>query len=148
MNFPSPYGNRVFWTATSAVNAYPGGIGYANRTQGVGSWADILNPVTSNLAALAQQLMTSATIKAKAAIGYKVIEAVVIDGKGYVKMANPQGLLVLVDTNGIETPFTPDQQIREQKIDSGTGRFLPIAAGAGAALLIGGVLLYLALRRR
>lgn len=154
MNVNSLYGNRVFWTATSAVNAYPGGIGYANRVQGAGGflddfWQNVSDAVSPALGDLAKGLMTKGWIETKKAMGYRIEGPVTVDGVAYVKALNPQGIPVLIDASGTDTPYTPDKQSRTLKYDPATGRFTPMAVGIGIGVVaIAAIAAFFLLRRR
>lgn len=151
MNVNSLYSLPMFRQATSAVHAYPTGIGPMSRTVPVGGWwEDLTGAVSPALTEIGKQFVQSQAVRgiilAKEASGYTNLGPVVVDGKPYVKMKNPQGVPVLVDDKGMETFVTPETQAKEQKIDA-SGNIVTGAA-IGLGLAVAGIALYLILRRK
>lgn len=154
MNIPSLYGNRVFWTATSAVNQYPGGIGYANRVYGTQDYLSdfvdsVIGVVTPAVEDLAKNLMNKVWIKTKEAAGYKIDGPVVVDGVPYIKATNASGAPVLINEAGVDIPYTPEKESKALKYDPVTGRFTPMAVGIGIGVVaIAAIAAFFLLRRR
>jgi hypothetical protein len=151
MNVANLYSLPMFSQATSAVNAYPTGIGPMSRTVPVGGWwEDLTGAVSPALTDIGKQFLQSQFVRgliaAKEAAGYKNLGAVVIDGKPYVKMLNNQKVAVLIDDKGVETFATPETQAKELKIDS-SGNIVTGAA-IGVGLAVAGIALFLLLRRK
>ena len=155
MNVSSLYSLPMYRQATSAVNAYPTGIGPMSRTVPVGGyWGDLWDGVTGAvspaLGDIGKQFIQSQFVRGliltKEAAGYKNLGAVIIDGKPYVKMLNNQKVAVLIDDKGVETFATPETQAKEMKIDS-SGNIMTGAA-IGLGLAVAGIALYLLLRRK
>ena len=145
MNIPSLYSQPMFYNATSAVH------GYTSRSRPVGGWFDDLVSGAGNAAStIGKQFLESATTKAiiegKKAIGYKAIGPVVVNGVPYYKMTNLQGVPVLINSAGVESPVTPATQAAEQKIDSSGNIITGVSIGVG--VIAAGALLYLLLRRK
>ena len=159
MNIPSLYGNRVFWTATSAVNQYPGGIGYANRVEGTdGVVGDLWDKFTGSpvgqvvlpgVKDLVSGIMSKVWVKTKEAAGYKIDGPVVVDGVAYVKARTPTGIPVLINEAGVDSPYTPEKESKALKYDPVTGRFTPMAVGIGIGVVaIAVIAAFFLLRRR
>lgn len=151
MNVANLYSLPMFSQATSAVDAYPTGIGPMSRTIPVGGWwDDLTGTVSPALGDIGKQFIQSQFVRgliaAKEAAGYKNLGAVVIDGKPYVKMLNNQKVAVLIDDKGVETFATPETQAKELKIDS-SGNIVTGAA-IGVGLAVAGIALFLLLRRK
>lgn len=148
MNIPSLYSLPMFYNATSAVH------GYTTRSRPVGGWFDELisgiGGTSSGLVGIGKQFLESATTKAiiegKKAIGYKAIGPVVVNGVPYYKMTNLQGVPVLINSAGVESPVTPATQAAEQKIDSSGNIITGVSIGVG--VIAAGAILYLLLRRK
>lgn len=151
MNVNSLYSLPMYRQATSAVHAYPTGIGPMSRTVPVGGWwEDLTGAVSPALTDIGKQFMQSQFVRglilAKEAAGYKNLGSVIVDGKPYVKMLNNQKVAVLIDDKGVETFVTPETQAKEMKIDS-SGNIMTGAA-IGLGLAVAGIALYLLLRRK
>ena len=157
MNIPSLYGNRVFWTATSAVNAYPGGIGYANRINGTdGIVGDLWDKyvggdltVPPGMKDILEGIMSKVWINAKKAAGYEIEGPVMVDGVAYVKAINANGAPVLINEAGVDTPYTPEKESKVIKYDPATGRFTRMEVGIGIGVIaIAAFAAFFLLRRR
>lgn len=121
MNISSPFTSAP-WTdrTTSAMSLYTGGIGYANRVQGVDGWFDFLNPTLERAGQVAGQLLdgllSRGAVKAKQeALGYVPTGQVWRDTRtqvDYVMFRTPAGAVVGVDANGNEVPASQIDQTK------------------------------------
>lgn len=148
MNVFSPY-DTAPWTnrTTSALSLYSGGIGYANRVQGVSGAFDFLDPLiekaTDVAGKLLDRMLNLGAIKAKEALGYRPTGEVWRDPRtqtDYVMFKTPTGTIVGVDSNGNEVTaasFAPNRQIVDQKgISTTTVAIASVAAIAIVAAIL------------
>lgn len=153
MNVLSPYGIPSLREATSAVNGFPTGLGPVSRTIPVGGWwSDLVGGVSPAVVDIGKQFIQSQAVRgiilAKQASGYTNLGPVIVDGKPYVKMKNPQGIPVLIDETGRETAVTAETQVREQRIDASGNVVAGTAVGIGVGFAVVVIGLALFLRRK
>lgn len=152
MNVPSLYSLPLYSRATSAVHGYPNGIGPVSRTLTAdGIVEDFFTPVIGIVKPVVGDIVQTqwvrAVVLAKEKLGYTKLDTVIIGGRAYVKMLNPQKVPVYIDDKGVETVVTTQTQGAEQKVDPTTGR---IVAGAaiGLGVIAAAAALFFILRRR
>lgn len=152
MNIYSPYATAPFANrTTSALSAYPGGIGYANRLQAVGGWEDFLNPLIGKVGGIAtgllDRLLAVGQVKAKLAMGYRTTGAVTrVSGRDYVVMTTPNGTTVGVADDGSEIPMAQIQG--GQSVDPKTGFLTGTTATIGTLAIVAVAAAILLSRRR
>lgn len=149
MNVPSLYSLPLYSRATSAVHGYPNGIGPVSRTLTAdGFMEDIFNPIVKPVVGdILQTQWVRAVVLAKEKLGYTKLDTVIIGGRAYVKMLNPQKVPVYIDDTGVETVVTEQKQSAERKIDPTTGRIVTGAA-IGLGVIAAAAALFFILRRR
>lgn len=152
MNVPSLYSLPLYSRATSAVHGYPNGIGPVSRTLTAdGFMEDVFNPVMDIfkpvVGDIVQTQWVRAVVLAKEKLGYTKLDTVILGGRAYVKMLNPQKVPVYIDDTGVETVVTEQKQSVEKKIDPTTGRIVTGAA-IGLGVIAAAAALFFILRRR
>ena len=152
MNVPSLYSLPMYSRATSAVHGYPNGIGPVSRTLTTdGFWDEYVSPLIGSakpaIENIVQTQWVRAVVLAKEKLGYTKLDTVILGGRAYVKMLNPQKVPVYIDDKGVETVVTSQKQNEEQKVDPTTGRIVTGAA-IGLGVLAAAAALFFILRRR
>ena len=165
MNIQSPFlaGSSRFAQALNAdPSGFTTGIGYANRIESQGSalgdlFANIGLPgvgdvVDNTFDPIVNSLIGSAQRRALEALGYQFLETVEITYNGArvsgVKAKKPDGTFVVVLSNGTQVPFSSAVQATTQAVNPDTGMSTGTVAMGVGAVAVGGLLLYLLLKKR